>query len=71
MQKKDSCFNELMSIFSGNLTDANREYIREKVVLAKVRSVEENSLDSNKESITADSPIPFSIDRAVVITPYC
>lgn len=56
-------FNELMKIFSGNLTDANREYIREKVVEAKIASAYENKIDVAKESITADSPIPFSIKR--------
>jgi uncharacterized protein len=56
-------FNELMKIFSGNLTDANREYIREKVVEAKIASASENKIDVAKESITADSPIPFSIKR--------
>jgi uncharacterized protein len=56
-------FNELMSIFSGNLTDQNREYIREKVVEAKIKSAEKNGLDVAKESITADAPIPFSIKK--------
>lgn len=56
-------FNELMRIFSGNLSDANREYIREKVVEAKIVSATENIIDVAKESITADSPIPFSIKR--------
>jgi uncharacterized protein len=54
-------FNELMKIFSGTISDANREYIREKVVEAKIASANENKLDVLKESITADSPIPFSI----------
>ncbi|WP_418894720.1 ATP-binding protein [Limibacterium fermenti] len=56
-------FNELMKIFSGNLTDQNREYIREKVVDAKIKSAEDNEIAVTKESITADSPIPFSIKR--------
>ncbi|MEQ8624239.1 MAG: ATP-binding protein [Vicingaceae bacterium] len=56
-------FNELMKIFSGNLTDGNREYIREKVVKEKINSAKENSLDISQESITADSPIPFSIKK--------
>ncbi len=56
-------FNELMKIFSGNLTDANREYIREKVVESKIHSAEINKLEVRKESITADSPIPFSLKR--------
>lgn len=56
-------FNELIGIFSGNLTDANRDYIREKVVEAKLRSAKENKIEVNETSITADSPIPFSIKR--------
>lgn len=56
-------FNELMKIFSGTISDANREYIREKVVVAKIASANENKLDVPKESITADSPIPFSIKQ--------
>lgn len=56
-------FNELMKIFSGNLTEQNREYIREKVVEAKIKSSEENKIEVSKESITADSPIPFSIKK--------
>jgi hypothetical protein len=56
-------FNELMKIFSGNLTDSNREYIREKVVKAKIESVEVNGLDVSIESVTADSPIPFSLKK--------
>ncbi|HAO06126.1 MAG TPA: DUF853 domain-containing protein [Chryseobacterium sp.] len=56
-------FNELIKIFSGSLSDANQEYIREKVVEAKILSAVENKIDVSKESITADSPIPFSIKR--------
>ncbi|MEZ4823923.1 MAG: DUF87 domain-containing protein [Ignavibacteria bacterium] len=55
-------FNELMKIFSGTISDANREYIREKVVEAKIASANENKLGV-PESITADSPIPFSIKQ--------
>jgi len=56
-------FNELINIFSGNLTDQNREYIREKVVAAKIKSADLNRIEVSKESITADSPIPFSIKK--------
>lgn len=56
-------FNELMDIFSGNLTDQQREYIREKVVEAKIESVKINNIDVGKESINADTPIPFSIKK--------
>lgn len=56
-------FNELMKLFSGNLSDQNKEYIREKVVDAKIASSEINQIEVSKESITADSPIPFSIKK--------
>lgn len=56
-------FRELMKVFSGNLSDRNEEYVREKVVQAKVKSAIENNLNVREESITADSPIPFSIKK--------
>jgi hypothetical protein len=56
-------FNELMSIFSGNLNDSQLEYVREKLVLAKITSAKKNDLEVPEESITADSPIPFSIKK--------
>jgi DNA helicase HerA-like ATPase len=56
-------FNELISIFSGNLTDSQLEYVREKLVAAKIESVIKNKLDVPEESITADTPIPFSIKK--------
>jgi DNA helicase HerA-like ATPase len=56
-------FNELISIFSGKLSEQNREYVREKVVEAKRKSAKKSKLDVTEESITADSPIPFSIKR--------
>lgn len=56
-------FNELMQIFSNNLSDVHREYIREKIVEKKIESISENSLDIEPEIVTADSPIPFSIKQ--------
>lgn len=56
-------FHELMKMFSGKLSDQNLEYIREKVVEAKRASVKDHRLDVSNESITADSPIPFSIKK--------
>jgi len=56
-------FNELISIFSGNLSDSQLDYVREKIVEAKIKSSRENKLIIPEESITADSPIPFSIKR--------
>ncbi len=56
-------FDELMSIFSSNLNDQNREYIRTKVVEAKLKTVKEQNIQIEEELVTADSPVPFSIKR--------
>ncbi len=56
-------FNELMQIFSNNLSDTHREYIREKIVEKKIESISTNTLDIEPEIITADSPIPFSLKQ--------
>lgn len=56
-------FNELIKIFSGNIRDQNLDYLREKIVEAKRKSADHNSLGIGEESITADSPIPFSINN--------
>lgn len=56
-------FNELMGIFGGSLSDANREYIRSKIVDAKKVCAEKYHMEIEKEFITADSPIPFSIKK--------
>jgi len=56
-------FNELLSIFSGTLTDQNRDYFRTKIKNAKIKSIDENELEIEKELVTADSPIPFSLKQ--------
>ena len=56
-------FNELINIFSGNLTDQNRDYIRTKVIEAKLNTANFMSINIEKELITADTPIPFSIKQ--------
>lgn len=56
-------FDELMSIFSGNLSDNNRDYFREKIVESKLQSVKTNNLNIEKHLVTADAPIPFSIKQ--------
>ena len=56
-------FNELMSIFSGNLTDQNREFFRTKIVEYKIKSAKENDIQIEEELITQDTPIPFSIKQ--------
>lgn len=56
-------FNELMSVFSGTISDQNREYFRQKLEEAKKDSITENGISIEQELITADTPIPFSINN--------
>ena len=55
-------FKELMAIFPGKLSDQNEDYIRSKV-LDKKRVWAAGIVSIRKEAITADSPIPFSINQ--------
>jgi hypothetical protein len=53
-------FKELMAIFPGKLSDQNEDYIRGKVL--SLKRVSANRIGGLRaESITADSPVPFSI----------
>jgi hypothetical protein len=56
-------FEELMSIFSGTLTDQNKDYFRTKVIEAKLKAIDSNNIDIDKILVTADTPIPFSIKQ--------
>lgn len=56
-------FEELLSIFSGNLSDQNKDYVREKIVAAKLKGIKSNSMDIEKVLVTADTPVPFSIKQ--------
>jgi len=56
-------FHELLSIFSGTLSDQNRDFFRTKIKDAKLKSIDENDLKVEKELVTADSPIPFSMKQ--------
>lgn len=56
-------FNELYQIFSGNLSDQNLEYFRNKVVEAKIATVRKRRIKMEVELVTADTPIPFSIKK--------
>jgi len=56
-------FNELLSIFSGHLTDQNREYVRNKITEAKKAAAVINQIEIESELITADTPLPFSIKK--------
>lgn len=54
-------FEELMSLFSGSLSDQNKDYFRGKIVESKIRAVKENDITIDEVLITADTPIPFSL----------
>lgn len=55
-------FKELMSIFPGKLSDQNEDYVRGKVLdLKRASATVIGGLRA--EAITADSPIPFSINQ--------
>jgi len=55
-------FRELMALFPGKLSDQNEDYIRAKVLELK-RGSAINFSGLRNEAITADSPIPFSINK--------
>jgi Helicase HerA, central domain len=58
-------FKEFVEIFVGGLNDKQYEYLRNKVLERKVSYVKVNKLEKliKIESITSDSPIPFSIKQ--------
>jgi hypothetical protein len=56
-------FNELISIFSGNLSDQNQDYFRNRIVEAKINAAKINEISIETELITADTPIPFSLKK--------
>jgi hypothetical protein len=56
-------FSELVDSFAGNLNDKQREYIREAILKKKLESSAYLATKPSKEAITADSPIPFSINE--------
>lgn len=56
-------FEELMSIFSGNLSDPNKDHFRTKVIEAKLKAIDVNSINIDKVLVTADTPVPFSIKQ--------
>jgi hypothetical protein len=56
-------FSEFISLFDGNLNDQNKEYLRTKVVEAKIAGASINSIAIDPMMVTADSPIPFSLKQ--------
>jgi len=56
-------FEQLLEIISHSLLDANKDYVRQKVLEMKKESNKKNKLGVDEEALTADSPIPFSISK--------
>lgn len=56
-------FEELISSFPGHLSDQQKDYVREKVLEKKKDSLQYLKNAPDEESITSDSPIPFSINQ--------
>ncbi len=55
-------FDELISLFPGKLIDSQLDYIRTQVYALKLESAKKVS-GVRSDSITVDSPIPFSISK--------
>lgn len=56
-------FDELVSVFPSGINDDQREYIRQKVVELKIESIDKNNLQLDKEGVSADTSVPFSIKK--------
>jgi len=56
-------FEELMSLFSGNLNDQNKDYFRAKIIDAKLKAIKKNNIVIDNVLVTADTPVPFSIKQ--------
>lgn len=58
-------FNELLKIFPGTVNEKQLDYIRRKILRKKIEYITNNGLEKDLkiESITSDSPIPFSINQ--------
>lgn len=56
-------FKELISTFPWKLNEKQEEYIREKVLQKKIEAAKFLTIPPDLEALTADSPIPFSINQ--------
>jgi hypothetical protein len=56
-------FDELLSIFSGRLSDTQKDYVRKDIVKRKIESAKKLPKPPNLNAITSDSPIPFSLNQ--------
>jgi len=56
-------FQELIKIFPKKLSESQEEYLRNKVLEKKIEASTKLNPNPRIEAITADSPIPFSINQ--------
>jgi len=56
-------FNELMKIFPGELNDKKEDYFRQEILKRKIIAAKHLINELSEETITSDSPIPFSIKQ--------
>jgi DNA helicase HerA-like ATPase len=56
-------FNELMKIFPGDLNDKKEDYLRQEILKKKFNAAKYLKKTPSDETITADSPVPFSIKQ--------
>lgn len=56
-------FDELMKSFPGALSDQQRDYMRSKLLEKKIAVIDKLKSKPNINSLTSDSPIPFSIKQ--------
>lgn len=56
-------FEEFLSIFSGRLSDIQKDYIRTEVYKRKISSSKQFANPIDENSITSDSPLPFSLNQ--------
>lgn len=56
-------FNELMKIFPVELNDKKEDYLRQEILKRKVLAAKHLDTIPREETITSDSPIPFSIKK--------
>ena len=56
-------FQEFIKSFPGKLSEKQEEYVREEVLQRKIKSSKYLTVIPSETAITADSPIPFSINQ--------
>lgn len=56
-------FDEFVNIFSGRLTDSQKDHLRHEIYKRKIAASKSLAIVPAESSITSDSPIPFSLKK--------